>query len=177
MRIRNLFDSSQRAIVPEVSRLLTHSPEQAYGHARHLNRQSFKIVLYAAPLYAILVAATTPLLRLWLGARFDPASPLTVRIMLMGAFASLMGLPTYYALIGLGCARSIFAANLTQFVVNLTIITTGVIVYSRASAVLVVSSTALGMACSSLYLAWSFAQVTSHSISTAGSTPVNVSAA
>jgi O-antigen/teichoic acid export membrane protein len=166
MRIRNLFDSSQKAIIPEVSRLLAHSRAEAYRHARTLNRQSMKIVLYVAPFYALLVAATTPLLRLWLGSRFDPTSPFTVRVMLVGAFASLMGLPTYYALIGLARASSIFAANLTQLVVNLGIIALGVVLYSKASAVLVVSSTAMGMACSSVYLAWSFARATSHPIST-----------
>ena len=164
MRIRNLFDSSQKAIVPEVSRLLAHSPAQAIQHARTLNRQSLRVVLYAAPLYAILVAATALLLRLWLGSRFDPASPLTVRIMLVGAFASLMGMPTYYALIALGRAKSIFAANLAQLVVNLGIIALGVILYFKASAVLVVSSTAIGMACSSLFLAFSFARTTSRSV-------------
>ena len=174
MRIRNLFDSSQRAIIPEVSRLLTHSREQAYRHARKLNRQSLKIVIFSVPLFAVLVAATAPLLRLWLGSRFDPASPATVRIMLAGAFASLMGLPTYYALIGLGRAKSVFAANLTQFVANLAIIAAGVVIYSKASSILVVSSTAIGMACSSLYLAWSFARATSRPISAAGPVPAGV---
>jgi O-antigen/teichoic acid export membrane protein len=170
MRIRNLFDSSQKAIIPEVSRLLARSRAQAYLHARALNRQSYKIILYAAPLYVGLVAAATPLLRLWLGSKFDPASAFTVRVMLVGAFASLMGMPTYYSLIGLGYAKSIFAANLTQLVVNLSIIAFGVIVYSKASAALVVSSTAVGMACSAIWLAWSFTRVTSP-ISTSGSAP------
>ena len=171
MRLRNLFDSSQKAIIPEVSRLLARSQANAHHRARNLNRQSLRIALYAAPLYAILVGAAAPLLRLWLGAKFDPSAPFTVRVMLVGAFASLLGMPTYYALIGLGYAWTTFIANLTQVTVNLAIITLGVAVYSKASAVLVVSSTAIGMACSSLYLAWSFAKATSqrHADSSVGS--------
>src|SRR6185312_2524066 len=72
MRLRNLFESGQRALMPETSRLVSSADEP--GHeVKSLIRSSLKgLIIGATPLYLLLLMFAGPLTRLWLGHSFVP---------------------------------------------------------------------------------------------------------
>jgi O-antigen/teichoic acid export membrane protein len=114
MRLRNLFESGQRALMPETSRLVAsaHEPRQAISS---LIRSSIKgLVLFATPIYAFILIFAGPLTKIWLRHSFTPDVPSTLRVFLLGTFVSLLGTPLYYALIGMGNARFVLIANAVQ---------------------------------------------------------------
>jgi O-antigen/teichoic acid export membrane protein len=114
MRLRNLFESGQRALMPETSRLVSSANEPG-REVKSLIRSSLKgLIVGATPLYLLLLVFAGPLTRLWLGHSFVPAVPSTLRIFLIGTFISLLGTPLYYALIGMGKAAFVFIANAVQ---------------------------------------------------------------
>lgn len=114
MRLRNLFESGQRALMPETSRLVAcaHDPAQPI---KSLIQSSMKGLLVAAtPVYAVILIFAAPLTKAWLRHSFAPAVPSTLRVFLLGAFISLLGTPLYYSLIGMGKARFVLVANAVQ---------------------------------------------------------------
>lgn len=160
MRIRNVFDSSQRAIVPEVGRMFAYSREIAMTHARRVTIRSLRMMLWALPAYLVLIAGAPLLLQFWLGNRYDPGSPLVVRIMLIGAYGSLIGMPAYYMLIGVGDSGSVLVSTIIQLGVNLSLIACSMLLFSSVSPVVVVISTSAGMICATGYLILRFLALT-----------------
>jgi O-antigen/teichoic acid export membrane protein len=119
MRLRNLFESGQRALMPETSRLI--STRNAPGPAiASLVRTSIKgLLVGATPMYAFMLLFAGPLTKVWLRHSFSPAVPSTLRFFLVGTFISLLGTPLYYALIGMGKAGSVLLANAVQLITGL----------------------------------------------------------
>jgi hypothetical protein len=80
-----------------------------------LHRQTIKMILFfGVPLYVTLLIFSPVLLKLWLGDRFVDTLPMAFRVMLVGTFMSLMGIPAYYTLLGLGHVRHIFGSHVVQ---------------------------------------------------------------
>jgi O-antigen/teichoic acid export membrane protein len=114
MRLRNLFESGQRALMPETSRLVSSAVEPG-REVKSLIQSSLKALLIGAtPLYLLLFVFAGPLTKIWLRHSFVPAVPSTLQVFLVGTFVSLLGTPLYYALIGMGKAALVFVANAVQ---------------------------------------------------------------
>lgn len=144
MRVRNLFESGQRALMPEASRLASAGSSPGM-RIKPLIQSAVKGLLVAAtPVYCILFAFAGPLTQLWLRHSFNAMVPSTLRFFLIGTFVSLLGTPYYYVLIGLGRAQYVLWANAWQFCVCiggvLTILGTGVV--GRSVALVAVLATA-----------------------------------
>ena len=152
MRARNIFDSSQRAIVPEVSRAFAIDSNRGLVLAKDVNRRSMRLLIATSPAYVLVALIATPALRLWLRSNFDPSSPLALRIVIVGMFLSLLGMPAYYALIGLGRGSAILISNVLQSVANVLIILFFLALYSRVSVNIVLLATSVGMAVSTTYV-------------------------
>jgi O-antigen/teichoic acid export membrane protein len=114
MRLRNLFESGQRALMPETSRLVSSGGEPG-RQVKSLVQSSLKgLLIGATPLYLLLLVFAGTLTKIWLRHSFVPAVPSTLRVFLIGTFISLLGTPLYYALIGMGKAAFVFVANAVQ---------------------------------------------------------------
>jgi O-antigen/teichoic acid export membrane protein len=123
MQIRALLEAGFRALMPEVSRLDAAGTAAAQQRISRLFRRATGLtVLLGIPLFGVLGLFSTPLLRLWLGAQFVDSLPGVFRIMLLAAFLSLVGVPAYYTIIGLGRIRSYLVASVVGVAGNVTFI-------------------------------------------------------
>jgi O-antigen/teichoic acid export membrane protein len=152
VRIRNLFESTQRGLTAEVSRLASIKGHDKMSGVRRLNNKCMLLALAVSPVFIVLGVGIEPLARVWLGARFDPHIVPVARIMLVGGFFSLIGTPGYYILLGLGQARQIFYANVLQSGINAcltaAVITWGLTCNAITTSIIV----AIAMAVAALYL-------------------------
>jgi len=71
--------------------------------------------------YAALAILTPALLKLWLGDRFVETLPGTFRIMLLGAFVSILAVPASYVLMGTGHVRHNLAAQVIGAITNVLV--------------------------------------------------------
>lgn len=154
MRIRNLIEASQRSLTAEVSKLAAITSKANWNRIHSLASKGQKLLWSSAPLFLGLMIIATPALRLWLGSRYVPALTTTFRLMLAGAFISLLSTPAYYVLLGLGRAKHIFLANVLQSGTNIIILIILISVTRRLSATDVVLAASVGMITASFYLSW-----------------------
>lgn len=99
---------------------------------------------------AFLVAA--PALKLWLGPRYDPELASATRIILVGTFFSLVGTPGFYILAALGRLKTLLVGNIIQSLSNIVLIGICLVVLHNLSASIVLSTTTVGMLCSTIFL-------------------------
>ena len=152
MRLRNLFEAGQRALMPETSRLIGTREFSPTSIVSLLKSSLRGLLVYAAPLYVIVFLAATPLTRVWLGSSFNPLVPGAIRIFLIGTFVSLIGTPFYYALIGAGRAQAVLIANGLQLGVNVLLVV-ALLRQSSAPLFLTLGVADLSLAVSSVTLA------------------------
>jgi hypothetical protein len=90
----------------------------------------------------------------WLRSQFQPAVPASLRIMLIGSFLSLLCVPGYYILLGLGQAASCFNSALLQAGATLAFISTTLIATGSVSITGVSVAVMLGMGSCCVYVIW-----------------------
>jgi len=113
MQVRALGEAGLRALMPEISRIRGEMTINAKERILQLYRRAMKLIfLFGIPMYSGLIILLTLLLRLWLRERFVDELPITFRIMLVSSFLSLLGVPSYYMLLGLGMVRYTLAAHI-----------------------------------------------------------------
>jgi O-antigen/teichoic acid export membrane protein len=152
MYVRNLIEAGLRPLMPEISRLNGSTGQHAAEKITRLYRRSTGLILLAGtPVYLILFIFVPPLLQLWLRDRFAEALPWAFRIMLLGTFINLLGVPAYWTLMGKGHVWRNLGAYLVQSTVNLA----GVLIILTVSRVTihgVMIAAATSMAAVPLYL-------------------------
>jgi len=152
MQIRALLEAALRALMPEISRIGADMTIQAKNKISQLNSRVMKLILiFGIPIYGVLAIFAPLLLKVWLGNRFVETLPGVFRIMLIGTFLSLLGVPAYYTLMGTGHVRHTLGAHIVQAFVNIVIVL-GVLVALTVSADTVVWSSSIAMAGATLYL-------------------------
>jgi O-antigen/teichoic acid export membrane protein len=155
MRVRGLLESGLRALMPEISRLSRPATQETLLRAGALSRTGTRLICrLGIPLYLVIGVFATPLLRMWLRSQFQPEVPASLRIMLIGSFLSLLCVPGYYILLGLGEAGTCFNSALLQAGATLAFIA----IVFRATGVVSVTGVSvavmLGMGCCSAYVIW-----------------------
>ncbi len=154
MQVRALVESSFRALMPEISRIGANMNEYAFGRIKSIYNRAVKFVfILGVPLYTFLIIAAPLLLMIWLGDRFVPSLPSSFRIMLLGTFLSLLGVPAYYTIMGIGRVHLNLGAHIVQALINILIIF-GVLTVSAVTIHAVVWSSAIAMGGATLYLFW-----------------------
>ena len=122
MYFRGLITNAFQALMPEVSRL-SATADGGTVRIREIFRRAMRLTFrWGAPLFGLVFVAAPVLLRVWLRRDFDPRLPATFRLMLVGAFLSLVGATPYYFLMGLGHAGSIFLAAAMQTGVDVLVL-------------------------------------------------------
>lgn len=113
MQVRGLIESAFRALVPEISRIGSNITLQARERIYHIYKRSMRLIfIFSVPVYIIVMLLAPILLRIWLGDRFVETMPGVFRIMLAGvSFLSLIGVPAYYTIMGVGKIRYIIISS------------------------------------------------------------------
>jgi len=119
MQLRAVAAAAFRALVPEISALSAERGRGSVDAVRSLTarfERTFAVI--AAPVWILGGLLAEPLLRLWLGSSYVETLPAVVRIMLVASFLSLVGIPGYYCLVGLGRSRSVLISHALQAAVS-----------------------------------------------------------
>lgn len=153
MQIRALIEAGLRALMPEVSRIGANLTSYAKERIAQIYRRAMKLVfLFGVPMYGGLLILLTPLLKLWLRQRFVEGFPGVFRIMLVGTFLSLLGVPAYYTLLGLGIVRCAVTAHIILAAVSASIVLTVVFIWRSISVEAVSWAILTATAVTTLYL-------------------------
>ncbi|MBL7145633.1 MAG: oligosaccharide flippase family protein [Phycisphaerae bacterium] len=160
MQIRNMIEAGLRALMPEISRIGANMTENAKGRISQIYRRAMKLIFaFGLPLYASLIIASPLLLRLWLGDKFVETLPSVFQIMLVGTFLSLLCVPAYYTLLGLGKVGCCFVAHAIIGIVNLVALGTIILLMESVTIRSVALVVVLSMAVSTFYLLWQYYHV------------------
>jgi O-antigen/teichoic acid export membrane protein len=152
MQIRGVLDSGFRSVMPEVSRLRTLGSAEARLRIQALYRRAMKIILGAGlPLFGCAIAGAHIALHLWLGTRFRADLVPALRILLLGGFGSLIGVPSYHMLLGLREVKHVVAANVLQGGLNAAILAS-LIYAGLLSAASAAGAASVGVAVGGFYL-------------------------
>ncbi len=158
MQIRALVEAGLRAVMPEVSRISRDLSGTRERILRLYHRLLKFILIFFLPLCGGLILLSARLLSLWLGQRFVEELPAVFNIMLVGVLISLLGVPAYYTLMGLGMVRHTFAANAILSCTSVLVIMLIVLSGRQLSVKTVSWAFLVAAAVSSLYLHWKITQ-------------------
>jgi O-antigen/teichoic acid export membrane protein len=152
MKMRALIESAMRALMPEISRLAAQSD---HANISRLNRRiSKKLAFGGALLYLPLLVTCGFAIRLWLG-KLAVSFPLGgLRIVLVATFFSLLAVPAYYTLLGLGKSSVLFFSNVIQSGVPVLWICAALLLKQNLSLSSVLAAVSAGLISSAFYLRW-----------------------
>jgi len=103
VQIRCLIESALRPIMPEISCILGTTYANAANRIQTINKKAMKIILYCGvTLYGMLFLVAEGLLQFWLQEKYNSSITLAFRLILIGTFITLLGVPSYHTLLGLG---------------------------------------------------------------------------
>jgi O-antigen/teichoic acid export membrane protein len=153
MQIRAVGEAGLRALLPEISRISAHRTPQAAQRIAGINRRVLGLVLMGGiPLHGILFIFAKPVLSLWLGGSFVESLPAFFRVMLLVSIASLLAVPAYYTLLGLGHAFHCFLGSALPSVVHFALLGVMVLLGRTLTLQCLAYTTLVGVVLSSLYL-------------------------
>jgi len=155
MQVRNLIAAALRALMPEISRISGNTSRYAKDRISQINRRAMNLIfLFGIPMYGILAIFSPLLLRAWLGDGFVETMPGVFRIMLIGTFLSLLGVPAYQILMGIGRVRFCLGSFVISSVINVTIVVTIVAFYKTLTVQNLAYSLIFAAGGSTIYLFW-----------------------
>ncbi|HEY7087538.1 MAG TPA: oligosaccharide flippase family protein [Tepidisphaeraceae bacterium] len=153
LQLRGLNEAPLRALMPEISMASTETGPSRVDRMAKLYKAAFRSVCgFGLGLYLLAALFATPALQLWLGHRFVPMLPPLFRILLVGTFVSLLSVPAYYLLVGLGRIRQVMLGYVLQSGTNLAVLAIAWICGIHISERLVASAVASGMIVAAVYL-------------------------
>jgi O-antigen/teichoic acid export membrane protein len=155
MQVRGLVEAGLRALMPEISRISANMTKNATDKISRTYRRGLQLIfLFGIPMYGVLFLFVPLLLKLWLGDKFVETLPGVFRIMLVGTFISLLGVPAFYTIMGMGRVRFCFVSHVISSFTNVIIILM-IVIFSRS---LLVEYTAYSLlfaaSGSTIYLFW-----------------------
>jgi O-antigen/teichoic acid export membrane protein len=152
---RSIIAAFFRAIAPEVSRISAASNSKSVFQVRELYRKAMRMNwVLSTSYFAIGFLLTTLLLRIWLGNNFVETAPVALRITLVGAFISSLSMPSYFLLMGIGRARTIFVSNVIQSVINCVFLGGIFLLTGKISINIVAFAVMLGTGFAGMFLMW-----------------------
>ncbi|HWR54807.1 MAG TPA: oligosaccharide flippase family protein [Bryobacteraceae bacterium] len=152
MNLRSCLETGLRAIMPEVSRLSATESRTGVGRIAAIHRRALVFVgSVGVVIFGFVMLIAEPLLRVWLAERFRPELVPCARVLLAGAFISLIGVPSYYTLLGAGRLGSITGSHSIQAGANIAIASLGAWVFPFTP-LLAACATAAAMFASTAYL-------------------------
>ncbi len=154
-QVRNLIETAFRALVPEISRISANITVQAKERIGQIYRRSMRLIfLLGTPTYVTLVIVSPLLLKFWLGDRFEGSLPGVLRIMLLGTFLSLLNVPAYYIIMGLGKMSYCFLSHVIQGILNVVLVGIAIFSIKTLSAASVAFFSTVAMSMTTIYIIW-----------------------
>ncbi len=154
-QIRGLVEAGLKAMMPEVSRISGNMTRYAKDRISQIYRRAMRLIfVFGIPMYTTIIIFLTPLLKFWLRQKFVDELPIAFRIMLIATFLSLLGIPAYYMLLGLGMVRYILTAHIIVSGVSALIVLTIVFIWHNISVEAVSWAVLTATAITTLYLIW-----------------------
>jgi len=155
MQVRALFEAAFRAMMPEISRIGATISNYAQDRISQIYRRSMKLIfLFGTPMYAGLIILLTPLLKFWLRQEFVSTLPASFKIMLISMFISLLGIPAYYTLLGMGMVRYTLTSHIIVSGVSAIIVLTTVFIRNNISVEVVFWAFLAATIVTTTYLIW-----------------------
>jgi O-antigen/teichoic acid export membrane protein len=155
MQIRSLIEVGLKALMPEISRIGANMTTYAQNRISQINRGAMMLIfVFGVPMYAGLIIFLTPLLKFWLKHEFVDELPVAFVIMLISSFISLLSVPAYYTLLGLGMVRHTLMSQVILSVVSALIISVIVLVCRRISVETISWAVLFATAATTSYLIW-----------------------
>lgn len=153
MQLRNVFESGLRSLVPEVANHVA-SPEQLAAQVPIVARKAMQMILrFALPIFSAVFIGANIILQLWLRKALVPEQVVALRIMLVGAFASLIACVGYYILLALHQRLPIAMCYFIQASVNVAAVCIFISTNIGAlSPIKVTIATAIGLFSTAVYL-------------------------
>jgi O-antigen/teichoic acid export membrane protein len=153
MYVRSLIEAGMRALLPEISHISSNLTHQAKEQMQNIYERSLNLILkYGTPIYAFLLLVAPFIFQFWFGKRYVETMPTSFRLMLVGSFLNLLGVPAYYTLMGTNKVSSCLVAHVIQSFINFILVIAIVIFVDNLNINQVVLATILGLGCSALYL-------------------------
>ena len=153
MQIRALFETALRPMMPEISRIGAAMTSQARHRILQLNSKAIRFILFlGVPGYTVLMIFAPFLFRIWLRGELDETLPGAFRIMLIATFFTLVGVPAYYTIIGLGKIRSFVTATVISVGGNFILVTAYYALTRHLSVSIIGLCIAISFAVSTVYL-------------------------
>jgi len=157
MQFRSLLEAGFRALMPEISRVAAEITSQSIHRMAMLNRRAIKlIIMFGIPMFTVMLIFATPLLRIWLREGFIQSISLAFRIMLVATFISLLGVPAFYFLMGMGRVRGIFVAKCITWLTCMVLVTMIAVNTNYLSAPILGLCLIVSWLLSTTYLVWLF---------------------
>lgn len=167
MEIRGLVEAGLRALVPEVSRIGAAVDERTEARIAGLYGRVVRLLVMAAvPAFGLVMLLASGLFPLWLGERYVPSLPGVFRIMCIGAFINLLGVPAFYTLMGMGRSWCVFTAHLVQGATNVIILFGALAMGGSITVGTVAWSVVISMGAATAYLLWEKNRVFSPNVNT-----------
>lgn len=117
------LETGFRALMPRISELNAMVASEARANISAIYGKALKLVLTAAlPGYFILFLGAPMIFKVWLRDSFNEQIPYTFRVMLVGGFLYLLGMPANNLLMGLGRVNHCLVARGIQAVTNVVIV-------------------------------------------------------
>ena len=123
MQVRNLIEGGIKSILPEVSRISSSASKNISLQLRRLDRSVFKfIAIFGIPVYGTVFAMLMPILKFWLRDKYVDSLTPVFYIMLLSTLISLLGVPSYYILLGFGMVSRTMMAHIILAAINIGIV-------------------------------------------------------
>jgi O-antigen/teichoic acid export membrane protein len=152
MQLRALAETGFRAMAPEISNLASKGRAGMARVRAMVRRGEALSVALGLPVWMAVSAVAPAAMKLWLGSRFDVEIPPSFRVVQVGTFLSLLCVPSYYALLGLGRSGKVFVANIIQSLVNMATVGTWMVMEWRVDSRAVSTAVTVGMGMAAAYV-------------------------
>jgi len=151
MRLRALFEMAVRPIMPALSSAIS-SGRNLQAELDGVGRKAGRLLYVAGLTFGLLFLFTEPVLRIWLRRSVNPALPGALRLALVGAFVSLLGVPAYYALLGSNRAGTLFWSHIVQSATNAAVVLLAILTGFPLSLRILLLASAVAMGASTCFL-------------------------
>ncbi|MFC2161970.1 oligosaccharide flippase family protein, partial [Acidobacteriota bacterium] len=146
--MRDLLVNGLEALLPRISEMYGETM-RSLSAIFVLHKKAIKFILIcASPIFLISFIFANPLLRTWLGPKFDIQIVFALRVLIIGWFINTLAVPDYFMFLGIGKEKYSVAATFLKSITNVTLILSLIFLNSQITftKVVVIDSISLTMA-------------------------------
>lgn len=155
MQVRTFLETGFRALLPEIGRTTGERNGNVRARVLRMNRQAHTLIgLVGLPIYGVIFVLAGLLLKMWLGDAYVADLPHALRTLLVATFISLIGVPSYYTLLGLGIVRHAFLAHVILSGLSAVLVLSALLLFHTVTVEIVCRALVASTVASTAYLWW-----------------------